>query len=828
MTRAMRLLAVMLLALASLPVVTLSATAQDVTATTSDDATPDYAAWEDLATRAEQMLGMDETTDAELDDLRSQLVGWRTRFLDAQGINAARISILRDQIAALGPAPPEGESEPDDIAQRRATLNEQLAELQAPGVKAVEAYRHADGLIRETDSLIRERQASKLLELGPTPLNPAHWDDALAALGASAARFTGEIAEAWATPARRTRLRESLPLTLLLLAMAGVLLTRGRHWVTQLSTRLVEKGRSRGRSVYGALLTLGQVVVPSLGLFLLVAAAFSTGLGGEYAGSLLFLVPVFGFIFFFARWLGGRVFADQAVSRPLFDLPPARMAEGRLLATGLGLAVTLFGFLGLIVEVGKFEAAAATVLVFPVVVAAGLLLFRMGQLLVVQGGIEQPEGGERPYRNRIIESVGRAAMILGVVGPLLGAVGYREAAHFLTFRPIVTIGLLGLLLVLQRFVGDVYDFIARREEDGANGDALIPVLIGLFLGLLALPLLMLIWGARVADLTEIWAKFTEGITIGETRISPANLLTFLVVFTLGYALTRLVQGMLRSTVLPKTKIDPGGQSAIVSGLGYLGIFLAALFAITTAGINLSSLAIVAGALSVGIGFGLRTIVENFVSGIILLIERPVSQGDWIEVGGVMGIVQDISVRSTRIHTFDRTDVIVPNANLISGQVTNWTRNNLTGRLIVKVGVAYGTDTHKVERVLREIGEAHPLAIVNPPPLVVFQGFGADALEFELRVILRNVNYLLSVQTELNHEIARRFAEEGFEIPFAQRDLWLRNPEKVRPEVGAALLSALVPQQPGTEHVTLDDVEPEDRDAESDGDADADAGEGEGR
>ena len=747
-----------------------------VAAVAQDVPEPDYKAWEDAAKRAEEALATDRVSTAVLEQVRSSIVEWRTTFAQAQNVNSAQIETVKAQIAALGPAPTEDKPDAPEIADRRKALNDQLAMLQGPGIAAVEARSRADGLIRQIDARIRARQASELLRLSPTPANPNNWPAGWAVLTQGMNTLWSEAVEAWNNPARRTELKNNLPVIVLFLAIAAVLVLRGPNFIERLSLR-VQKGASmRGRDIAAALVSLGQVIVPVGGMLLLVAAIKATGMTGIRSGALISALPQAAFFFFTARWIGAWLFRVEGIGAPL----SARPAEARFHVNMIAMMMALEAFRrAFITEVRPpLSMAAQAVWAAPLVCILAIFLFRLGQLLRPrrEDGVHVAAASE--FRDRILGMVGMAVMAVSVLAPLLAVIGYVAAANALIWPTVASLGLLGMIVLLQRFATDIYLVATQSGEEGR--EALLPVLIGFLLTLLAVPLFALIWGARVTDLSEAWTRFSEGISIGETRLSPAVLVTFVVIFVIGYTITRLAQGALKSAILPRTNLDKGVQNALISGLGYVGIFLAALIAITGAGIDLSALGYVVGALSVGIGFGLQNIVQNFVSGIILLIERPISEGDMIEVNGQVGTVKGISVRSTWIETFDRTDVIVPNADLVSGVVTNLTRGNLTGRLIVPVGVAYGTETRRVEAILKEIAEAQALVMVDPAPTVFFVGFGADSLNFEIRAILSDVNFKLVVQSEILHEIAERFTKEGIEIPFAQRDLWIRNPEALVP------------------------------------------------
>lgn len=751
-------------------------------------AVPSYGIWERAAERAQGVLDAGQASNEELDVLRGSLADWRERFLEAQGINASRIVTLREQVAALGPVPEGEASEPEEIAARRATLEGELNEAMAPVRTAEEAFTRADGLIAQLDGLVRERQAARVLRFDPTPLNPVSWPKAVTGLVMVGEAAVGEVANNYASGGTRAAVTQDLPYTLALLVVGVILIARSGVWIER-GLRSLKARRTDGRAAFRVgtfLASLFGVILPVSGVLLLISAVESTGLTAAVGDRLLYIAGSIVAYLAAARWLSNQAFPRAFPPQPLLDLDDQWLRRGRFYTILLGLLLALQQGVGLLSETaflsGFLTPAVQSVLHFPVIVVAGWALYRLGQLML-HASVAQAEEGADPTAtaargNLVSKALGRGATIVAVIGPVAAAVGYVTAGGQLVFSSVLTLALFAALGVLQRFVRDVYAMVAQDE---GKANALIPVLIGFVLAILAIPILALIWGARVADLRESWAVILAGVPLGGTRISPTDFVTFAVIFVLGYMLTRVAQNALKTQVLPKTKIDIGGRNALVSGVGYIGIFLAGLLAITGAGIDLSSLAIVAGALSIGVGFGLQTIVSNFVSGIILLVERPISEGDWIEVGGTMGVVRDISVRATRIETFDRRDVIVPNADLISTSVTNWTKGNLTGRIIVPVGVAYGTDTRKVEAILREIAEAHPQVIVNPPPNVFFTGFGADSMDFEIRAILRDVNYVMQAPSEINHEIARRFAEEGIEIPFAQRDVWLRNPESLAGE-----------------------------------------------
>jgi small-conductance mechanosensitive channel len=281
--------------------------------------------------------------------------------------------------------------------------------------------------------------------------------------------------------------------------------------------------------------------------------------------------------------------------------------------------------------------------------------------------------------------------------------------------------------------------------------------------------------------TEIFGIFTKPLfQLGQTWISLATIVEFIVVTSIVVLLSRLVRHFLRTRVLAHTKLDVGQQYAIARIVSYIVLVLGLLIGVETMGVNLNSLTVVAGALGVGIGFGLQNIVGNFVSGLIILAERPIQIGDRVDLGNsTVGKVERIGARATQVLTNDNIMVIVPNSEFVSGRVVNWTHIDPRVRFRVGVGVGYGNDPHAVEKLLLEVADTNPNVLKTPAAGVIFKEFGESSLNFELRVWSSDMTHRPgSLESQLNFAIWDKFKEHGIEIPFPQRDLHLKEPVRV--------------------------------------------------
>jgi small-conductance mechanosensitive channel len=394
------------------------------------------------------------------------------------------------------------------------------------------------------------------------------------------------------------------------------------------------------------------------------------------------------------------------------------------------------------------------------------------------------------HRFRLVRLLASAAL-LAAVGA--GLTGYYNFANYLLLGVLTSLFAAFLLWLLLWMTNSIIGAVSRG---GTRIAYRIRAWLGLSqadpesgLGMYNLAIDLLLWVGFAFVIANAWdttGKFpeyvaglvSEGLAVGNVRIVPIHIAYGLIAFVGIMIATGWVKRSVQRRYIRHTRMDRGARDALLKITGYVGFVLAALVGLKLTGISFAGLAIIAGALSVGIGFGLQNIVNNFVSGLILLFERPIKSGDFVTVGGVEGKIKAISIRSTEIETLDRRNVIVPNSELVSQQVTNWVLHDPHGRLLINVGVAYGSDVEKVREVLLATAESHPDVLTDgvsaPKPKVLFMGFGDSSLDFELRVWIQQIKKRFDVTSDLNFGIDKAFREHGVEIPFPQRDLHVRS------------------------------------------------------
>ena len=362
------------------------------------------------------------------------------------------------------------------------------------------------------------------------------------------------------------------------------------------------------------------------------------------------------------------------------------------------------------------------------------------------------------------------ALVVASVGAIL--VGYGMLGAFV-LRNLMLMGVVGAALLLCRTLAreaalSGIDWI--ETERGVRVLSEMPTLprwlilaaVDLAVVVFGVVVLMPLWGYDWSEVVDGFVHLWSGFDVGNVRIRPSDVALALITFALVLAITRWAQRVMDRRLMNDTSIDIGVRTALRTGVGYVGIGSAIAAVIGLIGFDLTNFALIAGALSVGIGFGMQNLFNNFVSGVILLIERPIKVGDWVEVGGMEGRVKRIDVRSTEIETDQRSSVMVPNSDILQTVVVNWTHKDRQARIDIRVAVSGASELGKVEALLIGCARQEPRIAGDPAPHVLLQEIGDDHLEFELRAFVINVDEKMFVASDLRKSVLKAMSEAGIQ------------------------------------------------------------------
>jgi len=408
------------------------------------------------------------------------------------------------------------------------------------------------------------------------------------------------------------------------------------------------------------------------------------------------------------------------------------------------------------------------ILLFVFYVSVLALVYYFYQLPATRGTV-----GLKAWLRRIMGIF--PAMVL-----LSGVFGYDQFAVILfsTLLSAVTSCLIVWILYLLLF--GFCDLLLKmlpsnllKEHRELILKSLQPILVWLHI-LLLVAVQAVVWGGFATVNEALAGIFNFGFEFSGLHISPGFFLVVIFVIYGAVLASKASQALLLNKVLPRYGAEKGVQISIARLVHYAILTIGFVIMLRVLGFQLNQLTILGGALGVGIGFGLQAIVNNFASGLILLFERPIKVGDTIQIGSEIGEVKNLGLRATIIQTFDNAEIVVPNSDLVTGQVTNWTLGERKVRIRVPVGVAYGSDVAQVMEILLACGKEHPLVLSSPQPTAFFLAFGSSSLDFELRVWLSEFLTKVQVLSELNQNIERALAKAKIEIPFPQSDLHLRS------------------------------------------------------
>ena len=716
----------------------------------------------DIRTNAAQCV---EEREVQIERLNSNLL----LLSDTQPQPEEPTAESPDDPAALPAA-----EEPSEVVQQRAEFENQVAALRNEIAGCRLTQLKAREINEEALTRLSSLLARRLMSHGQPSLEALRDD-----LEAPAKTLRAFVARA-ASLDRMASLTLGQSLLVALLGIAGLAAGYGAR---ALIRRWSDAQRGRGgqpaiRVVYARIVGRWlRIILPALAVASCHSLFHAPGATELPLVRLFYALAMLGVIGMLVDWCtgpyspGSELLEDES-------LETAMRHRGQALGAALALGYTAFGSRWLGTPPPE-EGLVLRAIVTIVAAATIIWLVRSARLLPAMRG-----------RLWLIRSALILASMAAVIAELLG---YRNLSNHLLKGALGSVAAGFVLWVLLWLISATVDGIINGKADlsyrvrnwlGMRPNENSPELswlrlilsVALWLGF-AVTLISL-WDSTGSALPKLTGVVTQGIALSdEYTLVPRDVLKGLVVFGLIIALTAWIKARMTKRWLRDMGMDRGSREALVTLGGYVGFLIAILLGLILSGVDLGGLAFVLGALGVGIGFGLQNIVSNFVSGLILLFERPIKSGDFVSVGDVEGIVKRIRIRSTEIESLDRRNIIVPNSELVSTQVTNWVLHDPFGRLTLNIGVAYGSDTERVRDILEQVASEHSEVLSKgpaPAPRALFMGFGDSALDFELRCWIRQIEKRFAVTSELNFAIDRAFRDANIEIPFPQRDLHLRS------------------------------------------------------
>lgn len=726
----------------------------------------------------ESSLKREDLNDETLAGIRASLDPLRTKLrTDIEALDRG-LSDVDARLKQLG-LPPSADAPPEDsvLSADRARFKQERTAIDG-GLK------QARLLMVQTDEIsarITERRlalfTSALFGRGSSILSMSFWRDAVREVPEEI-RSLSFLAEGWWNYALANGGVWGIAggaLTLILLGAAGPFVVRWLRDERAIPV-LVETRFDKAFLALATLLRVALVTPISIVVAILVVNVF--GLVPLRIMEMAFGAVTAIAIASFGRGVAVGLFAPYEPERRLLSIADD---SAQLIARHMIAAARILGIVVLVTTVQRTLVApvsltVATSALFSIAIAATFahFLFKIGP----RNAVEEAEDADDDVSHvHLFRSIGWL-LVIAIIAAL--ATGFIAFASFVAGRLLVGIGVISALYIvlvfIDSFFGEVLTANSAQGRSLARFFGLKPRAVELFGTLISAlirsllvivvlaPLLLGSWGIFAADMFGMLQNIMLGIQIGGVIISPSVILTAIVILLAGILLTRWVQSWLNTRFLPRTTLDPGLQNSVSTIIGYIGVIGAVLLALTQLGLDFQQITIVAGALSIGIGFGLQSVVSNFVSGLILLAERPIRVGDVINVKGEEGKVQRIHVRATEIETGDNASLIIPNSELITGTVKNWTHTNTLKRIVVKVGVDYGSDVQKVRDILLEIAKSQTKLATSPAPQALITGFGDNAINFELSGVVRNIGDGGVVKSNLYYAILTRFREEGIVIP----------------------------------------------------------------